>query len=49
LANPELYKKAPKLLVATRNELSDLESELEQTFARWETAEARVKELDPAG
>ncbi|MGE4263961.1 MAG: ATP-binding cassette domain-containing protein [Desulfovibrio sp.] len=45
LANPELYKKAPKLLVATRNELSDLESELEQAFARWEAAEARVAEL----
>ncbi len=49
LANPELYKKAPKLLTATRNELSDLESELEQAFARWEAAEARAKELDPAG
>ena len=45
LANPELYKKAPKLLTATRNELSDLQSELEQAFARWEAAEARVAEL----
>ncbi|HWR03747.1 MAG TPA: ABC transporter ATP-binding protein, partial [Humidesulfovibrio sp.] len=45
LANPELYKKAPKALVEARNELSSLEAELEAAFARWETAEARSKEL----
>jgi len=46
LANPELYKKAPKLLVEMRNELSAMEMELEAAFARWETAEARAKELE---
>jgi ABC transport system ATP-binding/permease protein len=47
LANPELYKKAPKALTAMRNELSAMEAELEAAFARWEEAEARLKELDP--
>ncbi len=45
LANPELYKKAPKALVEARNELSALEAELEAAFARWEAAEARANEL----
>jgi len=45
LANPELYKKAPKVLVSVRNELSAMEAELEAAFARWEAAEARQKEL----
>lgn len=45
LANPELYKKAPKVLVAMRNELSTMQAELEAAFARWEAAEARVNEL----
>jgi len=45
LANPELYKKAPKVLVAMRNELSGMQAELEEAFARWEAAEARVTEL----
>ncbi|MDR3640304.1 MAG: ATP-binding cassette domain-containing protein [Humidesulfovibrio sp.] len=48
LANPELYKKAPKVLAAARNELSAMEMELEAAFARWEEVEARLKELDPA-
>jgi len=46
LGDPELYKKAPKVFTATRNELSALEAELEQTFARWEVVEARLAELD---
>jgi ATP-binding cassette subfamily F protein uup len=47
LADPELYKKAPKALTAMRNELTAMEAELEAAFARWEEAEARVKELEP--
>lgn len=46
LADPELYKKAPKVMTATRNELVALEEELEQAFARWEEAEARLNELN---
>ena len=46
LANPELYKKAPKVLVEMRNELAAMEAELEAAFARWEAAEARLKELE---
>ncbi len=45
LANPELYKKAPKVFTAARNELAEQEAELEQAFARWEAAEARAQEL----
>ncbi|MDP2848966.1 MAG: ATP-binding cassette domain-containing protein [Humidesulfovibrio sp.] len=45
LANPELYKKAPKVLVSMRNELAGMQAELEAAFARWEAAEARVAEL----
>ena len=46
LADPELYKKAPKVLTLARNELSAMEAELEAAFARWEQAEARRAELD---
>ncbi len=46
LADPELYKKAPKVLTLARNELSSMEAELEAAFARWEQAEARLKELE---
>ena len=49
LADPELYKKAPKMLTSARNELVAMEAELETAFARWEEAEARFKELDAAG
>ncbi|OIO02470.1 MAG: ABC transporter ATP-binding protein [Desulfovibrionaceae bacterium CG1_02_65_16] len=46
LADPELYKKAPKALVSMRNELTSMEAELEAAYARWEAAEARLKELE---
>jgi len=49
LADPELYKKAPKVLSSARNELVAMEAELEEAFARWEKAEARLAELDAAG
>ena len=49
LADPELYKKAPLAITAARNGLTALEAELEGVFARWETAEARLGELDAAG
>ncbi|MDO9631954.1 MAG: ABC transporter ATP-binding protein, partial [Humidesulfovibrio sp.] len=48
LADPELYKKAPKVLTMTRNELVGMQAELEETFARWEKAEARLGELNTA-
>ncbi|MHC1701600.1 MAG: ATP-binding cassette domain-containing protein [Humidesulfovibrio sp.] len=45
MADPELYKKAPKVLTEARNELVAMEAELEAAFARWEQAEARLGEL----
>ena len=48
LADPELYKKAPKVLTSARNELVAMEAELEEAFARWEQVEARLAELDAA-
>ncbi|MDP3427144.1 MAG: ABC transporter ATP-binding protein, partial [Humidesulfovibrio sp.] len=48
LADPELYKKAPKVLTSARNELVAMEAELEEAFARWEQIEARLAELDAA-
>ncbi|MBU1230027.1 MAG: ATP-binding cassette domain-containing protein [Proteobacteria bacterium] len=48
LADPELYKKAPLAVTAARNALIAMEAELEEAFARWEQAEARLRELDPA-
>jgi len=46
LADPELYKKAPKVMTAARNELVAMQAELEAAFARWEQAEARLAELE---
>ena len=48
LADPELYKKAPKVLTSARNELVAMEAELEEAFARWEQVQARLAELDAA-
>ena len=46
LADPELYKKAPLAITHARNSLSTMQAELEEAFARWEAAEARLAELD---
>ncbi|MBI5519814.1 MAG: ATP-binding cassette domain-containing protein [Desulfovibrio sp.] len=49
LADPELYKGPPEAITSAKDALAALEAELEQAFARWEAAEARLKELGGEG